>query len=300
MGMSRLYETLRRIELQRGGTTDAIQIASMQPTSVNESVVSKPEMDSATEGAMDSAMDSAPVIDMKISVKSRLVALTDPRGPAAEQFRSLVARLENEHKKTRGLRSLQVTSALGKEGKTLLAANLAMTIAKQSGSRVLLVEGDLHCPTLASLLGLDKLEGIGEWWMAREVKKEISRYVRRLKDKPVWFLGAGVNTDSPSEIIQSTLFSESFVQLAASFDWVVVDSTPILPVVDANLWSRLVDGTLMVVREGVTPLPAVKKAVQSLDNPKLVGIIFNEASEFQRNNYGDAYYTHSGSKTSGT
>jgi Mrp family chromosome partitioning ATPase len=63
-----------------------------------------------------------------------------------------------------------------------------------------------------------------------------------------------------------------------------------LPVIDANLWSRLVDGTLLVVREGLAPLKALKKGLQSLDHPKLIGVVVNEASEFDQVEYAGQYY----------
>ena len=220
---------------------------------------------------------------------SHVVAFTEPNSLGAEKFRALVTRLEHQRKE-RELRSLQITSAVSNEGKSLVAGNLAATLAKHTGSRVLLLEGDLHRPTLASLLGLTHVKGVGDWWSAREEKERISQYVYRLSEIPLWFLGAGTVADQPSQILQSARFAETFVRLASWFDWVVVDSTPILPLIDANLWSRLVDGTLLVVREGVTPVDALKKSMASLDNPKLVGMVLNEASEFDRTNYADQYY----------
>ena len=275
--MSRLYETLRRIELQ-SGKSDPVQIASLQPVELVNSAMAQPF-----------ELEGSPTAKIEINLKSRLVALTDPRALGAEKFRALVTRLENQ-RKMRELKSLQVTSAVVNEGKTLVAGNLAVTLAKHTGSRVLIIEGDLHRPTLASLLGLTQLQGIGEWWAAREEKERISQYVYRLSEIPLWILGAGVVSDQPSQILQSARFAETFVRLASWFDWVVVDSAPILPLVDANLWSRLVDGTLLVVREGVTPIRALKKGFESLDNPKLIGMVLNEASEFDRTNYQDQYY----------
>ena len=107
---------------------------------------------------------------------------------------------------------------------------------------------------------------------------------------PLSFLSAGSACDQPSQILQSARFAETFVRLVSGFDWIVVDSTPMLPNVDANLWSRLVDGTLLVVREGVAPIKALKMGVRDLDNPKWLGIVLNEASEFDRVNYTDQYY----------
>jgi len=68
--------------------------------------------------------------------------------------------------------------------------------------------------------------------------------------------------------------------LVSTFGWIIVDSTPMLPTVVANLWSRLVDGMLLVVREGVASVQALKKGLDALDNAKLVGIVLNETSEF--------------------
>jgi len=282
--MSRLYETLRRMELQRG-KSDPIQIESLQPVDLLNRVMAEP-----------AEMEGTSPAKVEITQKSLLVALTDPCGLGAEKFRALVTRLENQRKE-RDLKSLQITSAVVNEGKTLVAGNLAVTLAKHTGSRVLLVEGDLHRPTLASLFGLGQLEGIGQWWSAREEKEKISHYIYRLNDMPLWFLGAGATSDQPSQILQSARFAETFARVASWFDWIVVDSTPMLPMVDANLWSRLVDGTLVVVREGVAPIRALEKGFKSLDNPKLLGMVLNEASEFDHTNYADQYYGLSRSQT---
>jgi len=282
--MSRIYETLRRMEMQRG-KSDSVRIASLQPVELVNSAMTAP-----------AEMGGTATAKVEINQKTRLVALTDPRGLGAEKFRALVTRLENQRKE-RELKSLQITSAVVNEGKTMVSGNLAVTLAKHTGSRVLLIEGDLHRPTLASLFGLGQLEGIGHWWSAREEKERISHYIHQLNEIPLWFLGAGATSDHPSQILQSARFAETFARLATWFDWIVVDSTPMLPMVDANLWSRLVDGTLVVVREGVTPVHSLKKGFESLDNPKLVGIVLNEASEFDRTNYADQYYALSGPQT---
>lgn len=220
---------------------------------------------------------------------SRLVALTDPKSLGAEKFRALAARLENLRQKSE-LKTLQITSAVINEGKSLVAANLAITLVRHFSYKVLLVEGDLHRPTLATLFGLTGLEGINQWWTRREENTELSQRVHKLNDMPLWFLSAGSAFEQPSQILQSARFAETFARLVGDFDWVVVDSTPMSPVVDANLWSRLVDGTLLVVRKGITPIKALKTGVKDLDNPKWLGIVLNEASEFDRVNYKDQYY----------
>lgn len=228
-------------------------------------------------------------VRMKPGKGSRLVALTDPKSLGAEKFRALAARLENLRQKSE-LKTLQITSAVINEGKSLVAANLGFTLVKHFNYKVLLVEGDLHRPTLATLFALTGLEGINQWWSKREENTRISQYVHKLNDMPLWFLSAGSAFEQPSQILQSARFTETFRRLVGDFDWVVVDSTPMSPVVDADLWSRLVDGTLLVVREGVAPIKALKMGVKDLDNPKWLGIVLNEASDFDRVNYSDQYY----------
>lgn len=275
--MSRLYETLRRMEMQRR-KSDPIQIESLEPLELLNSAMTEPV-----------EMAEGPSAQINVSEASRLVALTDPKSLGAEKFRALVARLQNLRQKGE-LKSLQITSAVVNEGKSLVAANLAVTLVKHFGYKVLLVEGDLHRPTLGNLLGLTDLEGINQWWCKREEENHIAHYIYKLNDISLSFLSAGSAHDQPAEILQSARFAETFVRLVGGFDWVVVDSTPMSPIVDTNLWSRLVDGTLLVVREGVAPIKALKMGVSGLDNPKWLGMVLNEASEFDRVNYTDQYY----------
>src|SRR6516225_4888906 len=180
--MSRLYETLRRLELQRG-KRDPIQIESLQPVDLINRVMVEP-----------AEMEGTSTAKVEIPPRARLVALTDSRGLGAEKFRALVTRLENQRQGS-NLKSLQITSAVVNEGKTLVAGNLAVTLAKHTGSRVLLVEGDLRRPALASLFGLSQLEGIGQWWSAREEREGISHYICWLNEIPLWFLSAGGGSD---------------------------------------------------------------------------------------------------------
>ncbi len=227
---------------------------------------------------------------MKASPESHLVALTDPNSLGAEKFRALVTRLDYLRKQHK-LKSFQVTSSVINEGKTLVAGNMAVTLAKYSGSKTLLIEGDLHRPTLAALLGLSELHGLSHWWSGPD--HELAQFVHRLNDMPLWFLSAGKPCDRPSDILRSARFVKAFTQLASQFEWIVVDSTPMLPIVDVNLWSKLVDGTLLVVREGITPVKALKRGLQALDHPKLIGVVMNEATEFDQLSYQGQYYAGS-------
>jgi capsular exopolysaccharide synthesis family protein len=234
-----------------------------------------------------------PGVLVSASPESHLVALTDPNSLGAEKFRALATRFDHL-RNHRELRSFQVTSSVIDEGKTLVAGNIAVTLAKYSGSKTLLVEGDLHRPGLANLFGLSELSGLNHWWSGGD--QDLERFVYRLNGMPLWFLPAGKPSDQPSDLLRSARFVKIFAHLATQFEWVVVDSTPMLPIVDVNLWSRLVDGTLLVVREGVTPVKALKRGLQALDNPKLIGVVVNEATEFDQVGYAGQYYGGSDSR----
>jgi capsular exopolysaccharide synthesis family protein len=263
----------------------------VQPTMGPLALVHVNHVREAKEGNETLPKSAEPVETPAILVsplpESHLVALTDSNSLGAEKFRALVTRLDHLRNQ-RELRSFQVTSSVIDEGKTLVAGNVAVTLAKYSGSKTLLVEGDLHRPTLAHLFGLSELRGLNHWWSGGD--EEFDKFVYRLNDMPLWFLPAGKPCDQPSDLLRSERFQKAFRHLSSQFEWIVVDSTPMLPIVDVNLWSRLLDGTLLVVREGVAPVKALKRGLQALDNPKLIGVVVNEATEFDQVGYADQYY----------
>jgi capsular exopolysaccharide synthesis family protein len=288
--MSRLYEALSRVTVEPRQADEGPQdlhLSNAAPFEIRKTAkVPRNVSHKPVENEEVIATDKARLVTVEASSVLRLVAWSDPNSLGAENFRALVTRLDHLRKQT-NLKSLQVTSSVVNEGKTLVAANLAVTLAKYSGARTLLIEGDLHRPTLASLFGLGEVRGFSHWWS--EWDKELAHFPYQFDDMPLWFLAAGKAHDQPSEILRSARLAAAFEQLAGTFDWIVVDSTPMLPVIDANLWSRLVDGTLLVVREGVAPIKALKKGLQSLDHPKLIGMVLNGASQLDQDGY-DGHY----------
>jgi capsular exopolysaccharide synthesis family protein len=239
------------------------------------------------EASLPMELAQARIVTPNPSLESRLVALLDPDCLGSEKFRALVTRLDHMRKR-HPFRSMQVTSGVVHDGKTTVAANLAVTLAKHLGARTLLVEGDLHRPRTASLLGIGELPGISQWWSQRQTN--LTSILYRVGEMPLWFIPAGHVHDRPSAILKSDFFTDAFADIAAQFDWVVVDSTPMLPVIDANLWSKLVDGTLLVIREGGTPIKALKQGLRALDDPTLLGVVVNEAQEFDQPHYDGEYY----------
>lgn len=218
----------------------------------------------------------------------RLVALPGQNGLGAEKFRLLRARLRHLQERTR-LKSIVITSAIPEEGKTLVASNLAITLAKNTAQRVLLVDGDLRKPAVAARFGLAGARGISEWWSTDE---PIQRFLYHLQDTQLWLLCAGVAHEHPLAILQSARFLKLFRTLGESFDWLVIDVPPLSPLADANFWARQAEGLLLVVRHGKAPLKLLQAGLQSLDNPRVLGVILNDATPLESDYY-NHYYAHS-------
>ena len=209
--------------------------------------------------------------------EQRVVTLSDHGGAGAEMFRVLATRLAHMKDK-RPLSKLLVSSAVVDEGKSVVAVNLAIALSQRPGERVLLMEADLRRPTASTLLSSNPTVGITEWHAGQ---LSIQNALYRVGDMPLWFLSAGRGLEEPLPILESLEFANMVEAVSAHFDWVVLDSTPMLPMADAASLSRLCDGVLVVVREGHTRRKLLNKALESIDRKKLVGMVFNEAASQQ-------------------
>jgi capsular exopolysaccharide synthesis family protein len=206
--------------------------------------------------------------------EQRLVSIAEPDSPGAEMFRVLSTRLAHMQRKRR-LQKLLITSSEGDEGKSVVAANLAFSIARRPNERILLIEADLRRPSASALLTNTPLRGITEW---SEGKLSLEDALYRVSDLPLWFLSAGRGLEEPTPLLESARFAKMLETVSASFDWVLLDATPMLPMADSTSLSRLVDGVLVVVREGFTRRKVLNKALGCVEKNKLVGMVLNQAS----------------------
>ena len=217
--------------------------------------------------------------------EGRVVCLSEPISLAAEKFRLLSVRIRNIASK-RTLKRILVTSALPAEGKSVCAVNLAVSLSKNRQKKTLLIEGDLRRPNIRQSLGLEPRLGLTEW-LRKEI--DLQEAICRVEPPGMWFLPAGKPTDNPLEIMQPARLAELFKEVSDSFDWIVIDSTPVVPLADTALWARYSDGVLLVTCEGVTEKRPLKEAVDILGAATLVGVVFNG-----RNNktYGRHYHNY--------
>lgn len=196
----------------------------------------------------------------------RLVVLTDPASPAAEQFRMLHLRLE----RGRGGKPLGVTaltSALAGEGKSLTVANLALWAARR-GRRTAVIDGDLRRPKLAELFGVEEGPGLGGI-LADGVRLEDAV---RAGPGGLSVIPAGGERD-PAELLGGPGFRALLDRLRAAYEEVYVDLPPALAFADAAAVAGAADGVIVVVQSGRTPAETVNQAIEVLAGCPVVGLV---------------------------
>jgi capsular exopolysaccharide synthesis family protein len=280
--MSRLFEALQISEGERLGA----------PLSQVPSVAT--ELLQSSERGEGSA-DQAEALDISLPRPSRLVSLTEEHSLGAEKFRFLAVRLR-QIQQSKPLKRVLITSTIAEEGKSFVAANLAITMGRKRHQKILLVEGDLRRPGIAQEFGLGRLSGLSECLAGNTAPV---RSIYHLKEARLWFMPAGTAAQNPLEGMQSGRLVEVINQISAWFDWVVIDSPPILPLADTTVWSRMVDGVLLVAREGKTEKAALKRGLDAINRSNLLGVVINGCSTVDHSNYYQRYGTPSNQGTNG-
>lgn len=269
--MSRLFEALQISE--KGGLSD-----------IRGSLGAAALLDAAEK---DPKHDLGDVRTLHVSPlrNSRLVALTDKESLGAEKFRFLAVRLR-QAQQAKSLKRILVTSSIAEEGKSLTSANLAVTLARKQRQKVLLIEGDLRRPVLSQELGLGRLPGLSE---SLKGDSALLKNIYYLEEAGMWFLPAGVPPDNALELMQSPRLPEFLDQISGFFDWVVIDSPPILPLADTTVWSKMADGILLVARQGKTEKRALQRGLEALGRTNLLGVVLNSCTNVDRTNYYQRY-----------
>jgi capsular exopolysaccharide synthesis family protein len=243
----------------------AVQSAVAQASSVQTTTTDPFTKEVTGDGPL-----AFPSLEVVPTTTSRLVFMTEPDSLAAEKFRFLGVRLR-QLQQSRPLKKVLVTSTIPEEGKSTVSANLAGVLARRKQS-VLLIEGDLRRPTLASQFGLGRLAGLGEWLQSG---RQTVANVYRLEGPDFWFMPAGNPPENPLELLQSGRLSYLMGQLANLFDWIIVDSPPLLPLADTTVWARVTDGTLLVAREGKSEKKQLQRGLEALKKSDLLGVVLN-------------------------
>ena len=296
--MSRLFEALQRSEAERSGSplpeipsaaTDLLQAAEAgeaHSASVRATRAAAEERPAATlPEAPGATLEGLRSLQSFPISEGRLVSITQQDGLGAEKFRLLGVRLRNM-RANRTLKRILVTSTIPEEGKSVVSANLALVLARGGRTRTVLVEGDLRRPTLANRFGLGNLPGLVD---ALTGEKALNEVIYQLEPSGLCCIPAGHPPENPLELMQSGRAAAALTALSQFFEWIVVDSPPVLPLADTILWSKLVDGVVLVAREGKTEKRQLLKGLELLDRSRLLGVVLNASTSTDHKNYYQRY-----------
>jgi capsular exopolysaccharide synthesis family protein len=283
--MSQIFDALHQSATDRSGNGSREFSAAKELLQVVErkvagatAVLEPPPANHAAE-----PVRTYPLATVDLAAHSKFVSFDQKDSLAAEKFRFLATRLRHMQQK-RSLRRLVVTSSVPGEGKSMVAANLACALALGK-QEVLLLEGDLRRPSLGPQMGLRDLPGISHSLCGDEE----STNIYRLEGKNLCVLLAGGAHNKPLEFMDGNKLSALMDRITKNFDWVVIDSPPVLPLADTSIWMRLGDAILLVARPGVTPKRQLQSSIEAIDQSKLLGTVVNASTETTTNHY---YYQY--------
>jgi len=211
-------------------------------------------------------------LGISVQPEDAVVSLVDPKSVPAEQYQILATRLRRRTKPDGGF-VVMVTSAAGGEGKTLTSVNLAATLAA-SGASVLLIDADLRRPRVHHYLGLRATEGQGLAGLLGDPEGDLSKYAHKVGGLMV--LPGKSAVQNPLSLLASSRVPPVIDRLRTQFQFIVIDSPPILPLADGMVLGGLVDRVVLVVRAHQTTHAVLQRALDSVDPEKLAGAVLND------------------------
>jgi capsular exopolysaccharide synthesis family protein len=215
-----------------------------------------------------------PVKDLRNLGNAEKLSPTSKHASSVEQYRRLAARLhlmQAEHQTS----VVMVTSAVAGEGKTLTAANLALTLSESYRRSVLLIDADLRRPSLHTLFGVENVSGLSDALKAAEARKLT---LVELTDQ-LSLLPAGRPDNDPMSVLSSERMRQVIAEAGKKFEWVIIDTPPVGLLTDARLLASAVDTVLLVVQAGKTPLAAIKAAGEAIGRERILGVVLNRAEK---------------------
>lgn len=218
-------------------------------------------------------------------VAEKVVVDAETNPASVEQYRRLAAVLHHAQNE-RGLRVIMITSALPGEGKTLTAANLALTLSESYQRRVLLVDADLRRPSIHQLFALPSLSGLSDGLRSVEDRKlTLVELSSRLTVLP-----AGRPDPDPMSVLTSSRMQYVLDEAREKFDWVIVDTPPVGLMPDAHLLAAMVDGAVLIIGAGMSSHRAVSKAAEVIGRERILGVVLNRVHDGDLSH--DGYYSY--------
>jgi len=298
--MSRIHEALKKAEQERGSgqATDVVaprqeQITRVPERTANAIVTTAPPVSEQVPGNGQEA-EYLRFDDLRAHCTHPewhpdpiVNVFSNPtlNSHGAEQFRTLRSRLYQLRGNGQPLRTLLVTSSVPDEGKTFVVANLAQAIVRQPDRRALIIDTDLRCARMHTVLGAPPAPGLSDYLRGKANEMAV---IQHGQDGNLCFIAGGNEVTNPSELLSNGRLKALLERVTPVFDWVILDSPPCLPVADATILAGLCDGVVLVVRAGATPSPTVRRACQEMQGRNVVGVVLNAVE--QSHLYGSYYY----------
>ena len=214
-----------------------------------------------------------------------LVTVNDPHTQAAEEYRKLKSVIVKLTKEGSFLNMLMVTSSVGGEGKSLTSLNLALSLAQEFDHTVLLVDADIRKPTIHRYLDIENSVGLTDCILdGVDVKDALIRTgIGKLS-----FLSAGRSVQNPAEVFTSQRMRDFFLEMKNRYPdrYIIIDTPPVLPFAETRSLSGIVDGVVLVAKEGLVTLHNIEETIEHVKGAPMLGIVYNEAAtEFHRDSY---------------
>ncbi len=272
--MSRVHDALRRAEQAGMLNPEAPPPGEgMDATPAVFEPFAPPAADVAPAGLSRADLEGAPEVPYQPAPESHLLGLHSGRETPAEEFRTLRTRL-NHLQTLQPLHTVIVTSPSPAEGKTFTAVNLALAQSHLTENVVLLGDFDLRRPIIHNLFQVERAPGLSDYLLGQV---PFSGALRKIGGVNLYLMPAGSPVKNPLELLNMRQFKELFEDLPRMFNWAIFDTPPLLFSADANLLATLADGTVLVVKIGATTFDNVTRAMQSLCENNVLGIVANGA-----------------------
>ena len=225
------------------------------------------------------------VFEHKDTKMAGKIVIDQAMNPAfREQYRRLAASL-HQAQAEHGMKVIMVVSAVVAEGKTLTAANLALTLSESYRRRVLLIDGDLRRPSLHTVFNVPAGKGLSEGlFAADDARMPLYPVTERLA-----LLTAGRPTSDPLGGLTSDRMRRVISEARSTFDWVIVDTPPVGLLPDGHLLASMGDGALLVVKASDTSYKLVQRAIDSVGRDRVLGVVLNKADAKSADGY---YYRY--------
>ena len=243
------------------------------------------------EKTTDQKEEYEPTKEFSADIDQRVVTLSDPESLTAEQFRKLkTSILINAGPNGDGIRCVLITSSAIMEGKTLIATNLAISIAQEVQQHVLLIDADLRQPSVHKTLGITMGRGLSDY-LSGDI--ELSQILVKTAIPKLSVLPAGKPTSEPAELLSSQKMRSLINEVRSRYDdrYIIIDSTPIMSTVEPDILAQQVDGIVFVVKAGKTPREIIQRSLSRLDKNKILGLVLNQV-DFQPTGHDYQYYRY--------